>query len=78
MGNDGCRGLVGSQRVVVDPTGPVLADDPAPVRRAILDAGLVTTQAGARVIRLLPPLVVTQGEIAEALDILRGVLVPCG
>jgi acetylornithine/N-succinyldiaminopimelate aminotransferase len=58
--------------------GLELADDPAPVRRAILDAGLVTTQAGARVIRLLPPLVVTQGEIAEALDILRGVLVPCG
>jgi predicted acetylornithine/succinylornithine family transaminase len=50
-------------------------DRPAgPVVSAALDAGLLITAAGERVIRLLPPLVIDTGEIAEATAILHEVL----
>jgi acetylornithine/N-succinyldiaminopimelate aminotransferase len=39
-----------------------------------LDRGLLVTAAGARVLRLTPPLVVSRGDVDEALDILREVL----
>jgi acetylornithine/N-succinyldiaminopimelate aminotransferase len=46
----------------------------APVVARALDAGLILTTAGERVIRLLPPLVITESEIAEGLGVLREVL----
>jgi predicted acetylornithine/succinylornithine family transaminase len=46
----------------------------APVVAAALDAGLLVTAAGERVIRLLPPLVIGADEIDEGMDILSGVL----
>ena len=39
-----------------------------------LDAGLLVTAAGERVLRLTPPLTVTAGEVADALSILAEVL----
>jgi acetylornithine/N-succinyldiaminopimelate aminotransferase len=50
-------------------------DRPAgPVVTAALEAGLLITAAGERVIRLLPPLVIEPGDIAEATAILHEVL----
>jgi acetylornithine/N-succinyldiaminopimelate aminotransferase len=46
----------------------------APVVDAARDAGLLVTTAGERVLRLLPPLVITDDEIDEGMDILHGVL----
>jgi acetylornithine/N-succinyldiaminopimelate aminotransferase len=46
----------------------------APVVAGALAAGLILTTAGERVIRLLPPLVITESEIAEGLGVLREVL----
>jgi acetylornithine/N-succinyldiaminopimelate aminotransferase len=40
----------------------------------IADAGLLITAAGERVLRFTPPLVITDAEIAEGVDIVRGVL----
>jgi acetylornithine/N-succinyldiaminopimelate aminotransferase len=40
----------------------------------IADAGLLLTAAGERVLRFTPPLVITDAEIAEGVDIVRGVL----
>lgn len=58
------RGIGLMQGLDVGPDGEVGA-----LRRALLEAGLVTTQAGASVVRFLPPLTVTEAEIDEALDI---------
>jgi acetylornithine/N-succinyldiaminopimelate aminotransferase len=41
---------------------------------AALEAGLLTTAAGANVLRLLPPLVIGTALIDEGMDILRQVL----
>jgi acetylornithine/succinyldiaminopimelate/putrescine aminotransferase len=46
----------------------------APVVAAALEAGLLTTAAGERVVRLLPPLVISESELEEGVDILRQVL----
>jgi acetylornithine/N-succinyldiaminopimelate aminotransferase len=46
----------------------------APVVQAALEAGLIVTLAGERVIRLLPPLVISESEIDEGVGILREVL----
>jgi predicted acetylornithine/succinylornithine family transaminase len=46
----------------------------APVVAAALEAGLLTTVAGERVVRLLPPLVISESELEEGVDILRQVL----
>lgn len=40
----------------------------------IADAGLLLTAAGERVLRFTPPLVITEAEIAEGVDIVRRVL----
>lgn len=40
----------------------------------LLDAGLVALTAGTDVVRLLPPLIITRGEIDEGIKILKGVL----
>jgi acetylornithine/succinyldiaminopimelate/putrescine aminotransferase len=45
-----------------------------PVIAAALDAGLILTAAGERVIRLLPPLVIGRDDIDEGIDILHAVL----
>jgi acetylornithine/N-succinyldiaminopimelate aminotransferase len=46
----------------------------APVVSECLDAGLLVTSAGESVLRLTPPLVVSDGEIEQALSILEEVL----
>ncbi|MDD6450826.1 MAG: aminotransferase class III-fold pyridoxal phosphate-dependent enzyme [Lachnospiraceae bacterium] len=43
------------------------------VKRA-LDKGLIILSAAGNVIRLLPPLVIEEGEIDQAMDILGSVL----
>ncbi|HSJ24001.1 MAG TPA: acetylornithine/succinylornithine family transaminase [Longimicrobiales bacterium] len=48
------------------PAGPVVA--------AALEAGLLVTPAGERVVRLLPPLVMDEGELARGVAILARVL----
>ena len=53
----------------------VLDGDAAAVVDACRDAGLLVLTAGADVLRLLPPLVVTEDEVDEALEILASVLV---
>jgi acetylornithine/succinyldiaminopimelate/putrescine aminotransferase len=46
----------------------------APIVARALDAGLLLTSAGERVIRLLPPLVISAEEIEEGIAVLREVL----
>jgi predicted acetylornithine/succinylornithine family transaminase len=46
----------------------------APVVTAALEAGLLVTAAGERVVRLLPPLVIGAAEIDEGVEILKAVL----
>jgi acetylornithine aminotransferase len=46
----------------------------APFVQAAFDKGLLITSAGENVIRLLPPLVVSDDDIAQAVDILNEVL----
>ncbi|HEX7664097.1 MAG TPA: aspartate aminotransferase family protein, partial [Polyangiaceae bacterium] len=40
----------------------------------VFEAGLLLTAAGENVLRFSPPLTVTEGELADAVKILRGVL----
>jgi acetylornithine/N-succinyldiaminopimelate aminotransferase len=54
--------------------GIELAVPAAPVVERALGAGLLITSAGERVVRLLPPLVVTEADVAAGLDTLRAVL----
>jgi acetylornithine/succinyldiaminopimelate/putrescine aminotransferase len=49
-------------------------DAPALVRRALFDQRLVLNATGPRTLRFLPPLVVTEAEIADALGRLRALL----
>src|SRR5581483_7660942 len=51
--------------------GAQLDRDARPVAAACLEAGLLVTSAGDRVLRLTPPLVVTDDEIGQALAILE-------
>lgn len=53
--------------------GVQLASDPAPYVAAIREAGMLVPPAGGNVVRLLPPLVATEAELAESVDILRKV-----
>jgi acetylornithine/succinyldiaminopimelate/putrescine aminotransferase len=46
----------------------------APVVAGALEKGLLVLTAGERVVRLLPPLVIEESELADALDILVTVL----
>lgn len=54
--------------------GLVFKQDPAPLQAALRDAGLLVVAAGNQALRLLPPLVVTDAELDEALQILQRVL----
>lgn len=49
-------------------------EDVAPYVAALDEAGLLTVAAGPKVIRLLPPLTVSEQEIDEAVNLLKGVL----
>jgi len=64
------RGLMNAFDLVVDdgPTAPEIAT------RALLEQRLVVNATGPRTIRLLPPLVVTEDEIDEAVARLRSLL----
>ena len=52
----------------------VEADAPDIARRALLEQHLIINATGPRTLRFLPPLVVTEAEIAEALGALRALL----
>jgi acetylornithine/succinyldiaminopimelate/putrescine aminotransferase len=54
--------------------GVELDGDAKPTRDACLARGLLVTTAGKNVLRILPPLNVTQSEVDEALELLDGVL----
>lgn len=54
--------------------GLIFKQDPAPVQTALREAGLLVPAAGSQALRLLPPLVVTDAELEEALQILQRVL----
>ena len=49
-------------------------EDVAPFVTALDGAGLLTVAAGPKVIRLLPPLTVSEKEIDEAVAILKSVI----
>ena len=44
---------------------------------ACLKAGLLTVPAGVNVLRLVPPLIVSEAEAAQALTMLKEALVAC-
>jgi len=54
--------------------GVQLASDVGPYQAAMREAGLLVPTAGGNVIRLLPPLTATPGELAQAVEIWRKVL----
>lgn len=54
--------------------GLVTKIPPDEVKHAALDRGLLVLTAGEDVVRLLPPLVITEGEIGEGLGLLRASL----
>ncbi len=53
--------------------GLQLTGDPVPYVAALREAGLLAPLAGGNVIRLLPPLVASEAELAESVEILRKV-----
>ena len=53
--------------------GLQLTSDPAPYVAALREAGMLCPIAGGNVIRLLPPLVAGEAELAESVEILRKV-----
>jgi acetylornithine/succinyldiaminopimelate/putrescine aminotransferase len=54
--------------------GLELAVDAQPVVEAALKAGLLVNRTAERVVRMLPPLTVSEAEIEEAINILDGAL----
>jgi len=54
--------------------GLQLTADPTPLVAALRDRGLLTVAAGNNVIRMLPPLTATVGELARSVEILRSAL----
>jgi acetylornithine/succinyldiaminopimelate/putrescine aminotransferase len=54
--------------------GLVVAGPAAPVVAGAIEKGLLVLTAGDRVVRLLPPLVIEEAELAAALEILGTVL----
>jgi len=66
-----CTGLRGLGFMV----GLQLTGDPVPYVAALREAGLIAPLAGGNVVRLLPPLIATEAELAESVDILRQVFV---
>jgi predicted acetylornithine/succinylornithine family transaminase len=67
-------GLVRSVRGAGLMLGIELEGPAAPVVAGALEKGLLVLTAGERVVRLLPPLVIEESELADALDILGTVL----
>jgi predicted acetylornithine/succinylornithine family transaminase len=68
------QGLVRHARGVGLMWGLELDRPAAPVVARALAAGLLVLTAGERVVRLLPPLVISEAELGEGLDILHGAL----
>ena len=64
-----CTGIRGLGFMV----GLQLTSDPAPYIASLREAGLLCPLAGGNVIRLLPPLVASEAQLAEAVAILRQV-----
>jgi 4-aminobutyrate aminotransferase-like enzyme len=54
--------------------GVEMACETKPIAAMCLDAGLVLNAAAVNILRFLPPLTVTEGEIDRALEILSSVL----
>jgi 4-aminobutyrate aminotransferase-like enzyme len=54
--------------------GVEMACETKPIAAKCLDAGLIVNAAGGNILRFLPPLTVTDGEIDRALEILSSVL----
>ena len=54
--------------------GVQLTGDPTPWIAALRERGLLAPSAGGQVVRLLPPLTATAEELAQAVEIFRGVL----
>ncbi len=54
--------------------GVQMASDTAPYAQALLERGLLTAVAGSNVIRLLPPLNASAGELAQSVAIFREAL----
>jgi acetylornithine aminotransferase/acetylornithine/N-succinyldiaminopimelate aminotransferase len=54
--------------------GVQMASDSAPTVAALRERGLLTAPAGVNVVRLLPPLNATAGELARSVEIFREVL----
>ena len=54
--------------------GIVTEKNSAEIAAKALDAGLIVITAGADVIRILPPLVITEADVDEMIRIFRGVL----
>ena len=54
--------------------GVELREKAAPYLRALLEQGIIALPAGPAVIRLLPPLVITEGELDRVVDALHTVL----
>ena len=50
--------------------GLKMRDDPLPLRGKLSDRGLLVGTAGNNTLRLAPPLVVTEDDVREALDII--------
>jgi predicted acetylornithine/succinylornithine family transaminase len=70
MSLDGVREVRGRGLLVA----AVLDREAAPVVEACRELGLLTLTAGPDVLRLLPPLVVTEEEVDDALALIRGAL----
>lgn len=77
---DGLRALAQKHPMIVEVRGAglmqglVLDRDAAPVVPAALERGLIVNRTAERVVRLLPPYVITEAEIAEALSRLDAAL----
>ena len=54
--------------------GVQMAGDPTPYVAALRERGLLVVPSGNNVIRLLPPLIATPGELAKSVEIFRAVL----
>src|SRR5919202_1566683 len=54
--------------------GVELREKAAPYLRALLEQGIIALPAGPAVIRLLPPLVITEGELDRVVEVLHTVL----
>jgi acetylornithine aminotransferase len=54
--------------------GIEMKDDVAPVVGKLIDAGIVCGSAGPKVLRFVPPLVITTAQVDRAIAVLDGIL----